>query len=223
MGRFLLPLLEAHDLIGRHFGNLLLRRSGPRIRDAMTDRCRAPTPTSGETCSDLSDEQLADMAIRQDRIDILVDLTMHMGNNRLLVFARKPAPVQVTYLAYAGTTGLSTMDYRLTDPYLDPPGQDKPIYSEQSIRLPESYWCYRPLGGDSAGELLCQPIAAAGHITFGCLEQLLQSGTCRRLWPGALYYGRRPDLNCCCTPAPAATATGCASFFTEQRVSPELD
>ena len=67
----------------------------------------------------LSDAELADL-IRQDKIDILVDLTMHMAHNRLLVFARKPAPVQVTYLAYCSTTGLATIDYRLSDPYLDP-------------------------------------------------------------------------------------------------------
>ena len=69
----------------------------------------------------LGDEQVAQW-VRQDRIDILVDLTMHMARNRLLVFARKPAPVQVCWLAYPGTTGLSTIDYRLTDPYIDPPG-----------------------------------------------------------------------------------------------------
>ena len=67
-----------------------------------------------------SDEQIAQF-VRQDQIDILVDLTMHMANNRALVFARKPAPVQACWLAYPGTTGLSTIDYRLTDVYLDPP------------------------------------------------------------------------------------------------------
>ena len=64
---------------------------------------------------------------------------MHMAGNRLLVFARKPAPVQVTYLAYCGTTGLQTIDYRLTDPYLDPPAQQACCYAEQSIHLPQTY------------------------------------------------------------------------------------
>ena len=129
-------------------------------------------------------------AIRQDRIDILVDLTMHMANNRLLVFARKPAPVQVTYLAYCGTTGLGTMDYRLTDPYLDPPGRDERFYSEQSVRLPETYWCYRPPIETPPVNAL--PALEAGHVTFGSPEQLLQSdppGACR-LEPAAASRAR---------------------------------
>ena len=167
VGRFLLPLLESHDR-----GSFeIFCYASVDIPDAMTDRCRAHADVWRDVLG-LSDEQVAD-AIRQDRIDILVDLTMHMANNRLLVFARKPAPVQVTYLAYCGTTGLGTMDYRLTDPYLDPPGQDERFYSEQSVRLPETYWCYRPAIETPPVNAL--PALAAGHVTLRLPEQLLQS------------------------------------------------
>jgi len=114
----------------------------------------------------LSDDQAAEM-IRQDQIDILVDLTLHMADNRLMIFARKPAPLQVTWLGYPGTTGLGTMDYRLTDPYLDPPGTDA-LYLEKSIRLPDCFWCYDPLTEEPA--IIAPPSAANGHITFGCLN-----------------------------------------------------
>ena len=70
---------------------------------------------------------------------------MHMADSRLLIFARKPAPIQVRWLAYPGTSGLTAMDYRLTDPYLDPPDLFDAFYSEESIRLPDTFWCYDPL------------------------------------------------------------------------------
>jgi predicted O-linked N-acetylglucosamine transferase (SPINDLY family) len=89
---------------------------------------------------------------------------MHMAANRLLVFARRPAPVQITYLAYPGTTGLETMDFRLSDPYLDPPNAHETCYTEKTIRLPTSYWCYEP--PPSAPE----PARTHGPITFGCLN-----------------------------------------------------
>ena len=79
-----------------------------------------------------------------DRIDILVDLTLHMADNRLMVFARKPAQLQVTFTGYPGTTGLDAIDYRLTDPYLDPPGAGNHLYAEKSIRLPDTFWRYDP-------------------------------------------------------------------------------
>ena len=139
-------------------------------------------PTCGATCRDLSDEQLAD-TIRHDRIDILVDLTMHMAKNRLLVFARKPAPVQVTYLAYCGTTGLGTMDYRLTDPYLDPLGRDERFYCERSVCLPETYWCYRPTIETPPVNAL--PALAAGHVSFGSLNNF-----CKVTPPVLAAWGR---------------------------------
>lgn len=129
---------------------------------------------------ELSDEQLA-QRIRDDEIDILVDLTLFMANGRPLLFARKPAPVQVAWLAYPGTTGLSTMDYRLTDPYLDPPSQNDRLYSEKSVRLPDTFWCYDPLASDmDVGPL---PASSNGFITFGCLNNFCKvSDDTLHLW-----------------------------------------
>jgi len=105
--------------------------------------------------------------IRADRIDVLVDLTMHMADGRPLLFARKPAPVQIAWLAYPGTTGIEAIDYRLTDPRLDPPGHDHQ-YSERSLRLPDSFWCYDPLTDSPSVNAL--PALTAQHVTFGCLN-----------------------------------------------------
>jgi predicted O-linked N-acetylglucosamine transferase (SPINDLY family) len=162
VGRFVLPLLEQHD----HANFEIVCYASIRVPDAITDRCRAHADVWRDMHGK-SDAQVAD-TIREDRVDILVDLTMHMGNNRLLVFARKPAPVQVTYLAYCDTTGLGTMDYRLTDPYLDPPGQPTALYCEQSVYLPETYWCYQPAIEAPPAQAL--PALKAGRINFGCLN-----------------------------------------------------
>jgi protein O-GlcNAc transferase len=97
-----------------------------------------------------------------------VDLTMHMAGARPLVFARKPAPVQVAWLAYPGTTGMSTVDYRLTDPRLDPPNLNDAFYSEKSIRLPDTFWCYNALATEPGVNEL--PAIQAGYPTFGCLN-----------------------------------------------------
>lgn len=161
VGRFMLPLLAHHDKTRVE----VLAYSQVLVPDAITQALRSSTD-AWRNIVGLSDTQAADL-IRQDRIDILVDLTMHMAANRLLVFAHKPAPVQATYLAYCSTTGLDTIDYRLSDPYLDPPGGDESIYTEKTIRLPDTYWCYRPMM-----ELPLQPPPALdkGFITFGCLN-----------------------------------------------------
>jgi predicted O-linked N-acetylglucosamine transferase (SPINDLY family) len=162
VGQFLLPLLESHD----HRQFEVCCYSSVVAPDAVTARCRAAADVWREAAG-LSDEQLAAM-IRRDQVDLLVDLTMHMAGSRLLVFARKPAPLQITYLAYCSTTGLDAIDYRLTDPYLDPADADQSYYAEQSVRLPETYWCYRPLV--AAAAVSGPPAARTGRMTFGCLN-----------------------------------------------------
>jgi predicted O-linked N-acetylglucosamine transferase (SPINDLY family) len=148
----------------------------------------------------MTDEEVAGK-IREDRIDILVDLTMHMADGRPLVFSRKPAPVQAAWLAYPGTTGLSAMDYRLTDPYLDPPGLNDSFYSESSIRLPDSFWCYDPLVTEPAVNPL--PAQTNGHVTFGCLNNFCKvNEPVLRLWahvlktvPGSRFMMLCPEGN----------------------------
>ena len=162
VGRFLVPLLQAHD----HNRVEVFCYSSVRKPDEYTAICQACADT-WRNVRGFSDEQIA-QGVRRDRVDILMDVTMHMADNRLLVFARKPAPVQVTYLAYCGTTGLKTIDYRLTDRYLDPPGSDTSCYSEQSIRLPETYWCYRPMA--EAPQVSRLPSSLSGLVTFGSLN-----------------------------------------------------
>ena len=109
-------------------------------------------------------EQVSRM-IRDDQIDILVDLTGHIGENRMPVFARKPAPVQVTYIGYQNTTGMRAMDYRLTDEYADPPGQTDRYYTEQLVRLPQTFFVYKP--SDDAPAVGPLPASERGQVTFG--------------------------------------------------------
>ncbi len=116
-------------------------------------------------CAHLSDEALA-QRIRQDEIDILIDLMGHTAQNRLLVCARKPAPIQVfNTIGYSNTTGLTTIDYRITDGYIDPPGIAEQYSSETLIRMPASYYCYRP--NDNSPPVNPLPASQNGYITFG--------------------------------------------------------
>jgi predicted O-linked N-acetylglucosamine transferase (SPINDLY family) len=162
VARFTLPILKWHD---RGKFEAYCYASGA-TRDAVTDRLRQYADQWRDVAG-LSDERLAEL-IREERIDILVDLTMHVGVNRLLVFARKPAPVQVCYLAACSSTGLSTMDYRLSDPFMDPPDAPTTYCSEETARLPESYWCYCPdEEREPPGPL---PALETGQVTFGCLN-----------------------------------------------------
>jgi protein O-GlcNAc transferase len=122
--------------------------------------------------------------IRADRIDILVDLTMHMANGRPLVFARKPAPVQIAWLAYPGTTGIRAIDHRLSDPRLDPEGFED-HYSERTLRLADSFWCYDPLTAEPGVNAL--PAAERRFLTLGCLNSPCKlTDHTLRLWGGVM-------------------------------------
>jgi predicted O-linked N-acetylglucosamine transferase (SPINDLY family) len=156
---FIEPILKAHD---REKFEIFCY-SNAKISDAVTQRLRLLAP-QWRTIYGWDPDKVAEL-IRQDRIDILIDLAGHTTNNRLLVFARKPAPVQVTWIGYPNTTGLEAIDYRLTDAISDPPGQTDQWHSERLIRLPQTFSCYGPPAESPAVGPL--PALANGYVTFG--------------------------------------------------------
>jgi protein O-GlcNAc transferase len=163
---FIEPVLEAHDRERFEVYGYFNHASG----DEVSERLRAQVD-GWVPCVRLSDEELA-QRIRADRIDILVDLAGHTAGNRLLTFARKPAPVQVTYLGYPTSTGLSAIDYRLTDWEVDPHGYEA-FNAERPIRLEHSYYCYRPFERSPPVSVL--PARQAGHITFGSFNNFAKA------------------------------------------------
>lgn len=172
---FLLPLLEAHNRERYH----ITCYTGNARPDDVTARFQACTD-GWRSLVGVSDDEAA-ARIRADRIDVLVDLSGHTAGNRLLVFARKPAPIQVGYLGYPGATGLDTIDYRLTDPWADPPGVTGEANVEELVRLPETAWCFTPLSGaPPVGE---PPAARSGSVTFACFNNFAKvTDDMLRLW-----------------------------------------
>jgi predicted O-linked N-acetylglucosamine transferase (SPINDLY family) len=171
MHQFLAPLFQNHD---RSSFESFLYSSVARP-DVQTAWYR---DFAGERFRDvrrIDDVALAEI-VRADGIDILVDLALHSQGGRLRTFACRPAPVQMSWLGYLGTTGLDTVDYRITDPFIDPPGSDTSVYSETCLRLPETLWCYSSLGSNL--ELAGLPALATGAVTFGC------QNTYRKQHPG---------------------------------------
>lgn len=120
----------------------------------------------------LLNDDAAEALIRDDAVDILVDLSGHTGDNRMPLFARRPAPVQATWLGYSGTTGLSAIDYIIADADVIPPGEGA-NYSETPIRLPDAYLCFNPpqFSGLTA-EVAPPPARANGYVTFGSYNKL---------------------------------------------------
>lgn len=156
---FLEPMFEHHD----HERFEITCYAEVARPDAMTERLRAHADRWMFTVG-LSDDEVA-ARVRADGIDVLVDLAGHTGNNRLGVFARKPAPVQATWLGYATTTGMRAMDYIILDPWHAPPDADEAVYVEKVWRLPEVYRCYRP--PEESPDVGPLPADRNGHVTFG--------------------------------------------------------
>jgi len=161
---FLEPILEHHDRTRVEVFAYANMPGG----DDVTQRLRAHTDHWRDVFG-LSNDELA-ARIRADGIDILVDLAGHTRGNRLGAFARRAAPVQVSYLGYPATTGLATMDVRVTDPWADPPGMTEAFHTETLARLEHGFLCYRP--PDDAPEVQPPPALAAGQVTFGSFNNL---------------------------------------------------
>lgn len=184
IARFILPVLTQHDANAFE----VFAYADVVRRDETTGAIRANVHRWREITT-LNDAQLAD-AVRADGIDILVDLAAHSGKNRLLAFARKPAPIQVTWLAYCSTTGVDAIDYRLTDRFLDPPGTRLDQYTEASVHLPGCYWCYSAPAAARPQEQSNERLG--GPPTFGCLNNFAKvTNATLELW--TLLLQRVPE------------------------------
>ncbi|KAH6835880.1 Tetratricopeptide repeat superfamily protein [Perilla frutescens var. hirtella] len=139
--------------------------------DAKTNRFRDRCLKNGGTWRDIYgiDEKKVSSMVREDKVDILVELTGHTANNKLGMMACRPAPVQVTWIGYPNTTGLPTIDYRITDALADPP-DTKQKHVEELVRLPDSFLCYTP--SPEAGPVSPTPALSNGFVTFGSFNNL---------------------------------------------------
>ncbi len=181
VGYFIEPLIAAHDPAAVE----VFCYSGVNQPDAVTARIQTHAHT-WRRVRELNDGDLAQM-IRRDRIDILIDLAGHTGGGRLMTFAAKPAPIQVSYLGYPDTTGLSAMDYRITDSWADPPGTGDSFYVEKLIRLSRTAWCYRP--PDDAPQVAAPPCLQSDGVTFGSFNMLAKlSPEVLELWARILAH-----------------------------------
>lgn len=180
---FIESLLQAHD---KDKFEIFCYSSVPNA-DETTLRIKS-LATHWRDISKQSVDQIV-IQIRKDKIDVLIDLSGHTAHNHLPVFARKPAPVQITWLGYPNTTGLQMMDYRLVDNITDPEGYEA-FCTEQLIRMPGCFICYKP--PESIPDIKPLPCETNGYITFGSFNNLSKMGeSCIRTWADLLL--RVPD------------------------------
>jgi len=201
---FLAPLFEAHD----HTAVEVFCYSDVTRPDSLTDHFRG-LANHWLAADGMPHDALADR-IRADNIDILVDLAGHTSHNRLAVFARKPAPVQVTYLGYSNTTGLRAIDYRLVDDVTDPPGASDAYAAETLLRLPGGFLCYG--GQQDAPQPVAPPCLKTSAITFGSFNNPAKvSAATFDVW--AQLLTRLPNARLLLKGKPFADETTCAMFL----------
>ncbi len=176
-------------VVSFYFEPILLNHDRSRVDVVCFSNTHSFDPTSTRLkaltnnwimCKDMTDIALYDR-IRKEKIDILIDLSGHTGDNRLPVFARRAAPVQMTWLGYAGTTGLSNIDYRISDEHLDPVGVTDDIHSEVVIRLPSSQAVFKPDPKSPDVNLL--PCLSSPNFMFACLNGIYKiNSEVAQLW-----------------------------------------
>lgn len=159
VANFILPVLRLHDRKNFEVFCYYLEA----IEDNVTQLLRGHSDHWRDVAR-MDDSELLNQ-IRLDGIDVLVDLAGHSAGNRIGIFAHRAAPVQITWLGYLGTTGLSRMDYRLCDAYTDPLMVAEAWQTETPLRMPDSQWCYEPIGEMPAPSPL--PRLINGYWTFG--------------------------------------------------------
>jgi protein O-GlcNAc transferase len=176
--QFIHPIIRGHD---RHAFRVACYAASSR-RDALTAELERAADV-WRTIEGLDDESARER-IDTDAVDILVDLNGHTRGGRLGVFGLRAAPVQVTYLGYGATTGVATMDYRITDCRIDPPGTTDAFYVERLVHLPQTMWCFAPpAGSPNVGALP----AASGRVTFASLNNFAKVGPeCLEAWARVL-------------------------------------
>lgn len=185
------------------------------LSDPVTERLRRLVPQWSRV-DGLTDEELAEK-IRADGIDILVDLSGHTGQNRLTMFARKPAPIQATWIGYPGTSGLSAMDYYLADRYFLPHRQFDAQFIEKIVHLP-AYAAFQPLA--SAPEVNDLPASENGYVTFGSFNRLTKiSDTAVQLWAKLLLAVPRSRMVLAALPG-QGTFAPLAERFAREGVAP---
>lgn len=187
------------------------------VNDAVTQRLRRAVEGWHEIAG-LSPRSAAEL-IAADQIDILIDLTGHMGGNCQPVLAFKPAPVIATWLGYLGTTGMDEVDFRIVDPYTDPVGLTEAHHSEQLVRLPHSQWCYLP--PVDAPPVSALPAQQRGYVTFGSPNNYMKlSDAVLRTWAQLLARVPRSRLSLAAIPHAQARAR-ITQIFAAQGVSAE--